>query len=45
MQNQTVSELKDFVKKLNSLPEMTVTHTLSLFSMESANVVSMQAGI
>lgn len=24
MQTQTVSELKDFVKKLNSLPEMTV---------------------
>lgn len=25
MQTQTVSELKDFVKKLNSLPEMTVS--------------------
>lgn len=29
-QTQTVSELKDFVKKLNSLPEMTVS--IDLFS-------------
>ena len=31
MQTQTVSELKDFVKKLNSLPEMTVSDSLNYF--------------
>lgn len=30
MQTQTVSELKDFVKKLNSLPEMTVSFFLTM---------------
>lgn len=35
MQTQTVSELKDFVKKLNSLPEITV----SMFFIFTINFV------